>query len=400
MTHGSVRRAGKTHRGPLDRRRHEVGPKLCASAVDSESQRYIAEETGMEQSTVSRATDRLEDLGWIRKMGAVDPLAPDPLRLLPPPRSSLEKAIGQSDPPAPPLSTAGIGSDALAHTGTLAALSSVGLPGSVVPTYSVLPEWSMQERTVGLTLRGVARRAGLHRTTVSRHLKTLASKELARQETRASGAPQWWRLPLDTALPAGGGGDTRAERRRQRHERQREAHLQSLCRTDRPLVERHPGPDGPVYIDTSTGEVRASFPRTHAHSGDTPPTTMASDLGLARDLLEALGLFAGAWVEYGVLEQAYARSNPTAFALLVETYGHRLLSAPRYTASAYISRTLVQMGRAGMSSVAEDQPPASGPTTRASLGGRSHPNRRGRPASRGRPSRMPARLRPQREDSD
>ena len=50
-----------------------------------------------------------------------------------------------------------------------------------------------------------------------------------------------------------------------------------------------------------------------------------------------------AWVEYGVVEDRYAKLNPEAFESLRERYGHRLLGPeknPRYTASVYIATVL------------------------------------------------------------
>jgi hypothetical protein len=74
---------------------------------------------------------------------------------------------------------------------------------------------------------------------------------------------------------------------------------------------------------------------------------LAAELGLAVELPAALADFRGRWVEYGVLEHAYAKANPEDFALLVERFGHTAIAAKRYTTSAYLARTLSDLSRTG-----------------------------------------------------
>ena len=74
---------------------------------------------------------------------------------------------------------------------------------------------------------------------------------------------------------------------------------------------------------------------------------LAAELGLATELPAVLVPFAGQWVEYGVVEHAYAKANPQDFARLVERYGHTAVSAKRYTASAYLARVMGDLSRTG-----------------------------------------------------
>lgn len=56
----------------------------------------------------------------------------------------------------------------------------------------------------------------------------------------------------------------------------------------------------------------------------------------------------GQWVEYGVLERAYALANPKDWAFLVGRYGHTAIAAKRYTVSAFLAATLGHLSRAGV----------------------------------------------------
>lgn len=74
---------------------------------------------------------------------------------------------------------------------------------------------------------------------------------------------------------------------------------------------------------------------------------LTSELGLFEELPAALGRFGGQWVEYGVLEAAYADARPDDFHLLVQRYGHTAIAAKRYTASAFLGRALGEITRSG-----------------------------------------------------
>lgn len=83
-----------------------------------------------------------------------------------------------------------------------------------------------------------------------------------------------------------------------------------------------------------------------------PPDTenmfgLASELGLEVELPSAIAQHPGRWVEYGVVEHAYATANPNDFVALVERYGHTALASARYTASAFIAATLGHLSRTG-----------------------------------------------------
>ena len=74
---------------------------------------------------------------------------------------------------------------------------------------------------------------------------------------------------------------------------------------------------------------------------------LAAELGLDVELPSAIASYAGRWVEYGVVEHAYATANPGDFAALVDRYGHTAIAPARYTASAFIAATLGHLSRTG-----------------------------------------------------
>lgn len=72
---------------------------------------------------------------------------------------------------------------------------------------------------------------------------------------------------------------------------------------------------------------------------------LAAELGLDVELPAVLAQFSGMWVEYGVIEHAYATARSDDFARLVDQYGHTAIKAKRYTASAFLAKTLGDMSR-------------------------------------------------------
>ena len=74
---------------------------------------------------------------------------------------------------------------------------------------------------------------------------------------------------------------------------------------------------------------------------------LAQELGLHEKLPDLLSQFRGRWVEYGVLERAYALSKPADFALLVDRYGHTARAKTHYSASSFIAHTLGGLARQG-----------------------------------------------------
>lgn len=57
--------------------------------------------------------------------------------------------------------------------------------------------------------------------------------------------------------------------------------------------------------------------------------------------------FPGHWVEYGVVEHAYAKSRPGDWRRLIDTYGHTAIKPSHYTASAFLGATLGHLARNG-----------------------------------------------------
>ncbi len=74
---------------------------------------------------------------------------------------------------------------------------------------------------------------------------------------------------------------------------------------------------------------------------------LAAELGLATELPAAVKTFAGRWVEYGLVERAYATRRPTDFARLVDRFGHTALKDKRNTASAFLARYLGSLAARG-----------------------------------------------------
>ncbi len=74
---------------------------------------------------------------------------------------------------------------------------------------------------------------------------------------------------------------------------------------------------------------------------------LAAALGLHVELPAALSSYPGQWVEYGLVERAYAQAHPEDFRKLVRRHGHTHLAPSQYTASAYLARTLGELSRRG-----------------------------------------------------
>lgn len=74
---------------------------------------------------------------------------------------------------------------------------------------------------------------------------------------------------------------------------------------------------------------------------------LAEELGLHVELPAAVATYQGRWVEFGLVEAAYAAANPMDFATLVARYGHTAVKATRYSASAFLAATLGRLGTRG-----------------------------------------------------
>ena len=82
-----------------------------------------------------------------------------------------------------------------------------------------------------------------------------------------------------------------------------------------------------------------------ALAGVTGLSDVAVHYRLGHELPATLATFDGRWVEYGVLERAYALRCPQDFAALVAKYGHREVQPKDYTVSAFLAGTLGRLGR-------------------------------------------------------
>ncbi len=63
--------------------------------------------------------------------------------------------------------------------------------------------------------------------------------------------------------------------------------------------------------------------------------------------MAVVGQLGHRWVEYGVVERAYALAHPREFAILVDRYGHTAVAPKRYTASAFLGRALGELSVKG-----------------------------------------------------
>lgn len=115
-----------------------------------------------------------------------------------------------------------------------------------------------------------------------------------------------------------------------------------------------------VWISNEVGTQFTCTRTDHVASGpfswiSSPPppsgtdlTGIAEELGLGVEIPAALKEFTGKWVEYGVLERAYALANPKDWAFLVDRYGHKAIADKRYTVSAFLAAALGNLERAGV----------------------------------------------------
>jgi len=87
-------------------------------------------------------------------------------------------------------------------------------------------------------------------------------------------------------------------------------------------------------------------------------TGIAEELRLDVTLPKALQQYQGTWVEYGVLERAYALKNPKEWNFLIERYSHTAVAAKRYTATAFLAGVLGRLWQRG--AVATRGGPATG----------------------------------------
>lgn len=87
--------------------------------------------------------------------------------------------------------------------------------------------------------------------------------------------------------------------------------------------------------------------------------SIAKDLGLALELPAVVGQFKGMWVEYGVVERAYALARPADWAYLVQAHGgHRAIAKSDKTVSRYLAGVLRRLSLAR--SIAYHPGPATG----------------------------------------
>jgi hypothetical protein len=85
---------------------------------------------------------------------------------------------------------------------------------------------------------------------------------------------------------------------------------------------------------------------------------IADEYGLQIELPAAVASYGGQWVEYGLVERAYALARPKDFAELVGRYGHREVKRTPYTVSAFLAGCLGRLAKQGH--VAYHDGPATG----------------------------------------
>jgi len=74
---------------------------------------------------------------------------------------------------------------------------------------------------------------------------------------------------------------------------------------------------------------------------------LSEELRLDVTLPAALREYRGIWVEYGILERAYALANAADWAFLIQRYSHTAIAAKRYTATAFLVCALGRLWRRG-----------------------------------------------------
>lgn len=96
-----------------------------------------------------------------------------------------------------------------------------------------------------------------------------------------------------------------------------------------------------------------AYPGSYSWERTQPPPDLpeigelAIELGLDIALPEIVSEFGTTWVEYGVVEQAFAAQHPDAFEFLVKRYGHTAIASTTYSSSAFIGATLNRLAAHG-----------------------------------------------------
>ena len=116
--------------------------------------------------------------------------------------------------------------------------------------------------------------------------------------------------------------------------------------------------------DDEAGTIFFECPLTKGHPSDGPwrwgyvpePPGLpglgdvAQSFGLDLALPKIVASFSHRWVEYGVVEEAYARQHPADFAALVERYNHRARAGAgqlSYSVSMFLASTLSRLTHYG-----------------------------------------------------
>jgi hypothetical protein len=114
-------------------------------------------------------------------------------------------------------------------------------------------------------------------------------------------------------------------------------------------------------VKSNDVELTFTCPRTSGHPKpgphqwigtiDAPGLTelggLADELGLTTELPAAIATYPGKWLEFGVVEAAYAELHPADFALLVDRYSHTAIAATHFSASAFLAGALGRLNRSG-----------------------------------------------------
>lgn len=74
---------------------------------------------------------------------------------------------------------------------------------------------------------------------------------------------------------------------------------------------------------------------------------LAAELNLWVNLTYVVSAYPGRWVEYGVIERAYAAAHPADWSLLVERFGHTAIASKGYTVSTYLAKALGSLASQG-----------------------------------------------------
>ena len=263
--------------------------RLGRSVLVRESQRQISVAIDMQRPTVSHGLKRLEDLGWLRRLAGVDPLAPTPYVLLLPEVCTGIPTKGPAGYITPTTAGTSVGMSMHAHVHRL--FGPAGLGPGVEETFAALPEYRVKmtrgflvhklpgfpvtpellnpwqgtrqiprpASAVGMTVRDLVEVTGKHPSTIRRHLEKLLDRGLVFEETQPDGPSRLWRVRFDPDQVADRDGiPPTADLKAVQYEAQRATNYEGLIRSGSSRFRVEVVGNQRLYVDAITGAVLAT----------------------------------------------------------------------------------------------------------------------------------------------